>query len=183
MMKEKFQQWMARLENSRFAPLVQFVKFGLVGVSNTLISYGIEMLCYYVLLKDAEFPLLRGALREIGISAGGEQVRIAVVTLIAFLVSVTNSFYWNSRYVFKQEEKRSRGQLIGAYFKTMASYAVTGLILSPAIKMALSGAGTPYWLAALGSLIITIPLNFVLNKFWAFRKRNAPSEPVGEEKR
>ena len=170
MMKEKLQQGLSFIENSRFSPLVQFIKFGLVGISNTLISYGIEMLCYYVLLKNASFPLLCGLLKALGISASGEQVRIAVVTIIAFLVSVTNSFYWNSRYVFKQEEKRSTAQLIGSYFKTMASYAVTGLLLSPAIKMWLSNAGTPYWLAALGSLVISIPLNYLLNKFWAFRK-------------
>ena len=170
MMKEKLRRGLSFLENSRFAPLVQFVKFGLVGISNTLISYGIEMLCYYVLLKDVSFPLLCGMLKAIGISAGSEQVKIGVVTVIAFLVSVTNSFYWNSRYVFKQEEKRSSGQLIASYFKTMASYAVTGPLLSPAIKMWLSNSGTPYWLAALGSLVLTIPLNYLLNKFWAFKK-------------
>ena len=43
-MKEWFTAIMARLEHSRFAPLVQFVKFGLVGVSNTLINYAVDML-------------------------------------------------------------------------------------------------------------------------------------------
>ena len=31
---------------------MQFIKFGLVGVSNTAINYGIEMLGYYVLFAN-----------------------------------------------------------------------------------------------------------------------------------
>ena len=29
----------------------------------------------------------------------------------------------------------------------------------------------PFWLASISTLIVTIPLNFVLNKFWAFAKK------------
>ena len=42
----------AILQSEKLAPLIQFIKFGLVGVSNTAISYGVEMLCYYVLFKN-----------------------------------------------------------------------------------------------------------------------------------
>ena len=97
---------MERLEKSRFAPLLQFVKFGLVGISNTAISWGIEMLCYYLLMRDAQFDSLRGLLGHLGVAATAEQVRITVVTAIAFIVSVTNSFYWNSRYVFRGENQK-----------------------------------------------------------------------------
>ena len=31
--------------------------------------------------------------------------------------------------------------------------------------------GIPYWAAGLLSLIVTIPLNFLMNKFWAFAGR------------
>ena len=79
-MKEKLKALMERLEQSKLAPLVQFVKFGLVGVSNTAISYAIEMLGYYVVFARVNWP---------------ERVRIAVVTAIAFVVSVLNSYYWN----------------------------------------------------------------------------------------
>lgn len=136
--------------------LVQFIKFGLVGVSNTAISYGIEMLCYYVLLVNA--PMSEG-------------VRVIVTSVLAFIVSVTNSYYWNSRYVFKSGgEKKTLSQHLRAYAKTVASYGVTGLLLAPALKLLLGRWGVPYWAASLGSLVVTIPLNFVLNKFWAFRK-------------
>ena len=61
---------------------IQFIKFGLVGVSNTVISYGIEMLCYYVLFSRV---------------AWSEGLRIGITSALAFAVSVTNSYYWNNR--------------------------------------------------------------------------------------
>ena len=35
------------------ATVIQFIKFGLVGVSNTAISYGIDQLFYYVVFRDS----------------------------------------------------------------------------------------------------------------------------------
>ncbi len=145
--------------------LRQFIRFGLVGVSNTAISYGIEMLCYYVLFANAPWD---------------ENVKIALTSVLAFLVSVTNSYYWNNRFVFAQGKKTKKEHLV-SWLKTAACYALTGLLLSPAIKMWLSGLGVPYWAASLGSLAVTIPLNFLLNKYWAFRgKKQDITESKGE---
>ncbi len=134
--------------------IVQFIKFGIVGMSNTAISYGIEMLCYYILFVDV-FKT--------------EGAKIIITTAIAFTVSVTNSYFWNSRYVFKVGEK-TFVQHLYSYIKTFISYALTGLILSPLFKIALSKVNIEYWLSCILSLIITIPINFLLNKFWSFRK-------------
>ena len=99
-MKETLQGLLARLEQGKLAPLVQFIKFGLVGVSNTLISYVVEMLGYYVLFVHMSFAGIVSLLGTLGIAATGEQMRVIVVTLLSFVISVTNSYYWNSRYVF-----------------------------------------------------------------------------------
>lgn len=136
--------------------LIQFIKFGLVGVSNTAISYGIEMLCYYVILVNSAMP---------------QNAKVIVTSVIAFVVSVTNSYIWNNRFVFQSEGKKRLTDHVKAYLKTVICYGITGLILSPVLKMVLVGWNVPYWLASLGTLIITIPLNFVLNKFWAFKKK------------
>jgi len=167
---EKIRQLLKKLESGRFAPMVQFIQFGLVGLSNTAISYGVEMLCYYVLMRNAGFQGLVALLARMGITVTGEQVRITIVTAIAFLVSVTNSFYWNSRYVFRKDTETGRGEMVKTYFRTMASYALTGIILSPAIKIWLNGLGVPYYLSSILSMAVTIPLNFVMNKFWAYRQ-------------
>lgn len=171
-MKRKLQALLARLEGSRFRPLVQFVKFGLVGVSNTLISYGIQMLCYYVLFRDIAFSGITGTLNAAGVTATGEQVRVVITTALAFFISVTNSFALNNHYVFRQEGgATTAAQLIRKYLRTVACYALTGLLLSPALKLWMGGFGIPFWATSLLTLIVTVPLNFLLNKFWAFSGR------------
>ena len=147
--------------------LIQFIKFGIVGLSNTAIAYVIEMLCYYVLFPETGFGGLVSLLKKVHIQASPENVKIVVITCIAFLISVTNSFYWNSRYVFKAE-RNTRQKLI-SYLETVLCYAITGIVLSPWLKILLVHRGLRYWLATMASLCITIPLNYLMNKFWAFR--------------
>jgi len=170
-MRNAFKQLLTRLKQGKLAPLVQFIKFGLVGVSNTLISYAVEMLGYYVLFVRSSFAGIVALLSALGIAITGEQVRVIVVTLLSFVISVTNSYYWNSRYVFKSGRKRTLAEHAGAYLRTVACYALTGILLSPAIKLWLGHMGIPFWAASLMSLIVTIPLNFVMNKFWAFARK------------
>ena len=166
------------------ATVVQFIKFGLVGVSNTAISYGIDQLFYYVVFRN---------------TAMDEKLKITVVSALAFFVSVTNSYFWNNRFVFKSENRKRFGQHLYAYFKTVLCYALTGLVLAPAIKVWLSGVSLPsalvsrlpsflvaegdklpYWVLSIVPLIISIPLNFVLNKFWAFRSREKKQDQESE---
>lgn len=159
-------------EIGQSALIAQFIRFGLVGLSNTGIAYGIEMLCYYVLFAHTGFEGTVAWLSGLGFtSVTGEQVRISVTSLLAFIVSVSNSYFWNSRFVFKSGAMRTFCHHAKAYFKAMTSYAITGLLLAPVIKVYLSGLGIPYWIASLSSLIVTIPLNFWLNKCWAFQEK------------
>ena len=149
--------WQRMENNPKTVPLLQFVKFGLVGISNTAISYGIEMLCYYVLFANV---------------AWADNVRIVITSVLAFLISVTHSYYWNNRYVFGNGTRKTALQHLRAYLKTVVCYGVTGLVISPLLKLWLSGMGVPYWIASLGSLVVTIPLNFIMNKLWAFRPQS-----------
>ena len=138
-----------------YAPLMQFARFGLVGVSNTAISYAVEMLGYYVLFAGSPMD---------------ERVKVALVSALSFIVSTINSYYWNNRFVFRGGKKPFVRHL-AAYFRMAACYALTGLVLSPLIKLGLGRLGMPFWAASICTLIVTIPLNFALNKFWAFAKR------------
>lgn len=163
------------LQNEKLSSLIQFIKFGLVGVSNTAISYGIEMLCYYVLFKNTKFIGILNLLALLGISTDGNNVKIVITTIIAFVVSVSNSYFWNNRYVFGSG-KKSFSEHFKTYFKTFACYGITGLILSPIIKILLTKISVPFFIASLGALVITIPLNFVMNKFWAFKSKPTKDE-------
>ena len=133
----------------------QFVKFGLVGVSNTAISYVTEMLIFYILLRDMMWS---------------NNLKIFVSSLSAFVVSVTNSYYWNARYVFTSKKKKTLKGCAAQYGKTFICYGVTGLVLSPILKIILRYFEVPYWIASLVALMVSVPLNFAMNKLWAFKQ-------------
>lgn len=123
----------------------QFIKFGLVGVSNTIISYIVYI---------------------IGIRLGWHYL---LASIAGFIISVINSFYWNNRYVFRKEDGEQRS-IVKAFIKTFLAYAGTGLVLNNVLLvLQVSILQVPKWLAPLLNLTITIPLNFVLNKIWAFK--------------
>lgn len=145
------------LKSPRLTPFIQFIKFGLVGLSNTAISYSIDMFCYYVLLAHAPWP---------------ESAKILVTAVLAFTISVTNSYYWNNRYVFGSGERKTAVQHLRAYLRTVMCYGLTGLLLGPALKIWLNDHGVQYWLSSIACLVVTVPLNFVMNKFFAFRSSN-----------
>lgn len=136
-----------KISNSNWEKLFQFVKFGFVGLSNTLISYTV-----YVFL----------------IMLGSHYI---VANILGFLVSVINAFYWNNKYVFKVEDGRKRA-LWSSFCKTFISYAGTGVVINNLLLLVwVDLLGVHEFVGPIVNLFITIPLNFVLNKYWAFGKR------------
>ncbi len=88
---------------------------------------------------------------------------------IAFLLSVLWSFYWNSRYVFGLEEGEKRSPW-KALLKTYISYGFTGIILSNILSYVwIRVFGISKYLAPLINLVVSIPVNFLMNKLWAFK--------------
>jgi putative flippase GtrA len=136
---------------SRFPPsFIQFIKFGIVGLSNTFISYVIYSLLVYV------------------------HLHYLAASIIAFVVSVLNSFYWNMRYVFKGSGEKK--DILKSLLRTFLAYGFTGLVLQNILLyVQIEVLGVSPYLAPVFSLIITVPLNFILNKFWAFNKKEITS--------
>lgn len=92
-----------------------------------------------------------------------------LASILAFIISVLNSFYWNNKFVFKKGEDQKRS-IIQSLAKTYISYAFTGLILQNVFLFLLIDIWhLSKYLAPFFCLVLTIPLNFVLNKLWAFR--------------
>lgn len=132
----------------------QFVKFGLVGISNTVVSY----VLYAFILFVFEWLHVRFSFDYL------------VAQLVSFVLSVLWSFYWNNRFVFalQEGEERSLGR---ALLKTYLVYSVTGVLLSGILLVVwIQLMGISEYLAPLLNLVITVPLNFLLNKYWAFAR-------------
>ena len=131
----------------------EFLQFGLVGVSNTIISY----LLYVVTL------LL--------VSKSGVKFDYIIANIVSWLLSVLWSFYWNNKFVFKKEEGEKRN-IWAALFKTYVSYGFTGLILNNILSVLwVSVLHIIKMLAPIINLVISIPINFFMNKLWAFGKK------------
>lgn len=135
------------------AAFMQLVKFGIVGVSNTVISYVLYAVSLLTLQKAGLFPKTDYLLAQI----------------VAFALSVLWSFYWNSRKVFVVAEGNERIWW-KALIKTYISYSFTGLFLNSILLVLwVKVCGMSEFVAPIINLLISVPLNFVINKFWAFK--------------
>ena len=142
-----------KISDIQWENLLQFIKFGIVGLSNTLISYLLYLISLIVFQK-------------LGIL---ENIDYLVAQVIAFILSVLWSFYWNNKYVFGTEENEERN-LVKALIKTYVSYAFTGLFLNSILS--LLWVEVLHWsklIAPVINLLVSVPLNFIINKFWAFK--------------
>lgn len=133
--------------------IMQFFKFGVVGVSNTIISYIIYAASLLVLRK---FEIL-------------QSTNYIVAQVIAFVLSVLWSFYWNNRLVFTIGEGEQRS-IWKALLKTYVSYSFTGLFLNTILLVLwVHILGVSEFIAPILNLLISVPLNYVINKYWAFK--------------
>lgn len=136
------------VKDEQIKTLLQFIKFGLVGVSNTVISYFL-----YIVFTIRGFHYM-------------------AANFCAFAVSVLNSFFWNNRYVFKTKTGEKRHWL-PVLAKTYVAYGITGLVLnSVLLYIEVDLFEMNELLAPIINLVITIPFNFIINKFWAYKESN-----------
>ena len=127
------------------ATVFQFIKFGLVGVSNTAVSLGV----YYL------FLWLDPGLYMLG-------------SVLGMILSIANAFFWNDRVVFAGHESDLKSTLkrLG---KTYISYGGTSILSNVLLWTEVTFFHVNKTVAPVVNLLITIPLNFVINKLWTFR--------------
>lgn len=120
----------------------QFIKFGIVGCSNTLIN----LFVYYLFLYLGAHYL--------------------IAYTFGFLVSVSNAFFWNSRFVFKNKHENNA---IKAFLKVFLSYGFSFILSVGIMSLMVEVFRISAVIAPVLKLAITIPMNFLLNKYWAFK--------------
>ena len=122
--------------------IIQFIKFGIVGISNTIVS----LVVYYA------FVWLN--------------CNYLVANFFAWVISVYNAFFWNNRYVFQ-----NNARWWVALSKTYISYGMSFLLGMCLLYFLVEYAGCSELVAPVITLLVTIPMNFILNKFWTFKSR------------
>ena len=89
-------------------------------------------------------------------------------SLVGFFVSVLNSFYWNNKYVFKTQ---GQSGWIHRLIKTYLSYGGTTLLSTLLLYLEVEKIRVNETIAPIINLIITVPLNYIVNKIWAFKRK------------
>lgn len=131
--------------------LIEFVRFLVIGITNVFVSYVLNIITLLLL-----FPLHLTWDYVIG-------------NIVSFLLSVLWSFYWNNKYVFKQVEKVKRNLLL-ILLKTYASYSFSCIILNNIFSwFIINILGISKFVSPLIVSCVTMPINFLLNKFWTYR--------------
>lgn len=138
------------IQEKQIENIVQFIKFGLVGVSNTVVAYLINIWVLFLLRKTSiTFDYV-------------------LANIISFLLSVLWSFYWNNKFVFvAQDGERHLGKVL---IKTYAAYGLTGIILNNVFSWIwINIFFISKYIAPIINLLISVPINYLLNKLWAFK--------------
>lgn len=140
-----------RLSDNQKETIVQFIKFGVVGISNTCVSYGVNIMTI-MFLKPFAFSF-----------------DYVIGNVTGFLLSVLWAFYWNEKLVFKVSEgmQRNMGK---ALLKTYVSYSFTGLFLCNVLSyLWIDVLGISKYVSPVINVFISYPINFFINRVWAFR--------------
>jgi putative flippase GtrA len=120
----------------------QLVRFGLVGVLNTMIGIGVFSFCFYVLRFN-------GTLSNV----------------IAYAVGFANSFFWNRSWTFK-----SNGHVGYEVSMFLIVFAVSYAAQYAVFRILKDGFGVEAILAFFAGMCVYTGLNFIGNKIFTFKK-------------
>ena len=135
---------------------MQFVKFALVGVTNTVVSYLINAGMLFIMGKAELFP----------------KTDIYIANTTAFFLSVLWAYFLSNRFVFKEDENKEKRVWWKTLIKTYLAYAFTGLGLSNLISyVGVEILGLNKYIPPLINLVVSVPINYVLNKFRAYGQK------------
>jgi putative flippase GtrA len=119
----------------------QLARFTAVGASGYVVNLITFALCVHAL--DLDF-------------------RIAAV--IAFLVAVTNNFWWNRHWTFDARSGHAGHQAARFLAVSIAAFAVNFVVL----EILVTGAGLKEVVAQAIAVATATPCNFIGNKLWTF---------------
>ena len=152
---------------------LQMIKFGLVGLFNTFLSYSIYTV-YYFYIHSNEY----------------------IANALAFFISVFSAFLLQSKFVFQETEEKQPRIWWKVLLKTYLAYAFSGLFLTTILiffwidiiqlenyltflsdylisfDVNMTNHSLAISMIPFLNMAITIPTNFIINKYWAYNQSN-----------
>ena len=136
----------------------QLVKYGMVGVSGTIIELGLLNFFIFILGWDSDFQKV-------------------MANVIALSVAIVNSFTWNRLWTFpesrdgeasKQFVKFVVVSIVGLTINSIIFFLADKYIFSPWLPVFVA-----VQLAKFTAIGITLMWNFTINRFWTFKSDTA----------
>lgn len=124
----------------------QILSFSVVGTIITLLGLFIYWGCVYV------------------------GIHYQLANAIGFIITIAIAYVLNHKFTFRKDGQEYLS--IKGLFKAYASYSITGLFLAAFLLWLWTEImGINEILAPVLNLLFTIPINFLLNKFWVYKNR------------
>jgi putative flippase GtrA len=121
---------------------LQLIKFCAVGASGYVVNLSVFAVCVEVL-----------------------DLHHLVAATLAFVVAVTNNFWWNRHWTFRAGSGHAGFQAARFFTVSVAAFLFAALVL----ELLVSVVGLPKLLSQAIAIVVATPLNFIGNKMWSFR--------------
>ncbi len=146
---QKIKSWIQTLESSqRFGWLVQFAKFSVVGTINTIIDLGSYYICLNVFMWHYQ-----------------------IANMVGFFTSTVNAYVMSHKFVFNDGRHYSLKEHICTFLKTVAGYGGTCILGIILLWVWVEKVHISEDYAKIVNLFITVPLNYIIIKFWTFSRK------------
>ncbi|HYN53065.1 MAG TPA: GtrA family protein [Thermoleophilaceae bacterium] len=120
---------------------IQLLKFCAVGAS----GYVVNLAVFYACVEGLGLHYLLAA-------------------TLAFIVAVTNNFWWNRHWTFRAKSGSARFQAPRFFTVSIVAFLFAAMVL----ELLVSVAGMPELAAQAIAIMAATPLNFIGNKMWSF---------------
>lgn len=122
--------------------ILQFIKFGIVGVSNTLLTAA----TIWILMKIFH-------------------TSDYISNIVGYIIGLINSFIWNRKWTFA-----NNSTIKETIFKFLATFAVSYLIQLGNLYLLLHFTQIDPYICQLLSIVTYTFVNFLLNKYYTFKR-------------
>lgn len=127
-----------------YQKLLQFIKFGFVGASNTVMSFAI----YYALIYI--------------------NINYIIANTLGYIISSLWGYMLNKKWVFKEGTETTTKSIVKYYIVYGSSFLINTLCMYIFVDiLRFSKVAAPIL-----TMCITVPYNFIFNKIWTFSNKS-----------
>lgn len=122
--------------------VIRFIKFGMVGVINTLVNW----IIFFILNALGMYYIL--------------------ANIIAYILGTVNSYLWNTLWVFKYKDKASTETTIKFIILNLIGLGLNTGILYVLVDLC----NLNKFIGLVTTTAIVMIINYIVNKLWVFNK-------------